>query len=100
MPSDALAAATAAAAAAAAAAAVDAAIEHPYKRMLRHFLSVPFTVIIEDLQLCRVFPSFIVRMHGKKEFSIENHRKRGKNRPPTLSSRPSYSYLLRGPSVS
>ena len=27
------------------------------------------------------FPSFLIEMHGKRHFSIENHRKRGKNGP-------------------
>ena len=32
--------------------------------------------------VCRFFPSFLIKMHGKKAFSIENHRKKRKEPDP------------------
>jgi hypothetical protein len=43
-------------------------------------LTLPFS------QPCRGFPSFLVKLHGKKAFSIENHRKRGKNQTSRITS--------------
>jgi len=35
---------------------------------------------VSDRQVaCRFFPSFLIKMHGKKAFVIKDHRKRGKN---------------------